>query len=507
MRTIAELLRWRARRHPDLVVLRQEGDAATPRQEITWAELDARTTALANGLIDLGVQPGDRVAILDKNSVAYMELLFAVAKLGAVSAPVNWRLAPPEVRTVVTESRATLCVAGEEFVPATAGVDARVVTFTDLPRIENGEDPHRDADPGAVAWQLYTSGTTGIPKGAMLTHDNLYACMPGILLECPEMREGTAALVAMPLYHIGGCGWAVACMYSGATLVVVREIVPAQLLRTIVDERIGTAFLVPAVLLFLSQLPGITEADFSHLHRILYGASPITPELLTRCIELFGCEFTQVYGLTETTGAISSLRLEDHSGDRLLSCGRANLGVDLRVVDAEGNDLPPGEVGELLIRAPQVMRGYHNREADTGAAIQDGWFHSGDAAALDAEGYIYIRDRIKDMIVTGGENVYPIEVESVIAEHPAVADVAVIGVPDHRWGETVKAVVVLRPGAVATEDDLVEFCKPRLAGFKRPTSVEFVESIPRNPTGKILKRELREQYWQGQARRVAGSGI
>jgi acyl-CoA synthetase (AMP-forming)/AMP-acid ligase II len=363
-------------------------------------------------------------------------------------------------------------------------------------------DPYKD-----VAVQQYTGGTTGIPKGAMLTHDNLYACMPGILLECPEMREGSAALVAMPLYHIGGCGWAAACMYAGATLVVVREIVPAELLRTIVDDRISTGFLVPAVLLFLSQLPDIEQADFSHLRRILYGASPITPELLTRCIELFGCEFTQVYGLTETTGAISSLRFEDHSGDRLLSCGRPNLGVDLRVVDAEGNDLPPGEVGELLIRAPQVMRGYHNREADTQAVIQDGWFHSGDAAALDAEGYIYIRDRIKDMIVTGGENVYPIEVESVIAEHPAVADVAVIGVPDHRWGETVKAVVVLRPGASATQDEVIEFCRPRLAGFKLPTSVEFVDSIPRNPTGKILKRELREQYWQGQARRVAGSGI
>jgi long-chain acyl-CoA synthetase len=500
MHTIPELLRWRARRHPDLVALREPGTA------VTWQELDTHTTELANGLIAGGVAPGDRVAILDKNSVAYMELMLAVAKCGAVSAPVNWRLAPPEVRTVVDESKAVLCVTSEEFTAAAEGVKATVMRFQDLPRVA-GDDPQRDTDPGAVVWQLYTSGTTGIPKGAMLTHDNLYAGMPGILLECPEMREGTPALVAMPLYHIGGCGWAAAAMYAGATLVIVREIVPQQLLQTIVDERVSTSFLVPAVLLFLSQLPGIEQADFSNLRRILYGASPITPELLTRCIDLFGCEFTQVYGLTETTGAISTLRHEEHSGERLLSCGRANLGVRVRVVDAMGNDLPPGEVGELLIGGEQVMRGYHNRPADTAEAIRDGWFHSGDAAAIDAGGYIYIRDRIKDMIVTGGENVYPIDVESVIAAHPAVADVAVIGVPDHRWGETVKAVVVLRPGAAATELDIIEFCKPRLAGFKRPTSVDFVQAIPRNPTGKILKRELREPYWQGQERRVAGSGV
>jgi long-chain acyl-CoA synthetase len=501
MHTLAELLRWRARRHPDLAAMREPG------REVTWAELDERTTALANGLIgDCGVQPGDRVAILDKNSIAYLELMFAVAKAGAVSAPVNWRLAPREVRSVVADSRAVLCVTGDEFAAHTEGVGSPVLRFDELPR-RAGPDPRSDSDPSDVVWQLYTSGTTGVPKGAMLTHDNLYAGYPGILLECPEMREGAPALVAMPLYHIGGCGWAGAAMYAGATLVVVREIVPPQLLRTIVEERVTCGFLVPAVLLFLSQLPEILSADLSHLRRILYGASPITPELLIRCVELFGCEFTQVYGLTETTGAISTLRHEEHSGERLLSCGRPNLGVSVRVVDAEDRDLPAGEVGELLIGGKQIMRGYHNREGDTAEAIRDGWFHSGDAAALDADGYIYIRDRIKDMIVTGGENVYPIEVESVIAEHPGVADVAVIGVPDHRWGETVKAVVVLRPGAAVSEAEIIEFCRSRLAGFKRPTSVDVVETIPRNPTGKILKRELREPYWQGQARRVAGSGI
>ena len=495
---MAELVRWRARRHPELEAIRQDG------RSLTWAELDASTTAIAAGLVEQGVGRGDRVAILDKNSTAYMELLFALAKCGAVAAPVNWRLVGREVAQVVGDAQAALLVAGEEFRGLADGVDTRVIGFDELPR-GDGPDPRLDR-PGEVVWQLYTSGTTGIPKGAMLTHENLFACMPGISIEAPEMTEGTRCLVAMPLYHIGGCGWAAAGMYAGATLVVVREIVPADLLRTLVEERVGCGFLVPAVLLFLSQVPGVESADLSALDRLFYGASPITPELLSRCIQLFGCRFTQVYGLTETTGAITSLRHEDHRDDLLLSCGRPNLGVELRVVDPDGADLPSGETGELLVRGAQVMAGYHNREQATAESIVDGWFHTGDAAAIDAEGFVHIRDRVKDMIVSGGENVYPVEIEAVLAEHPEVADVAVIGVPDVRWGETVKAVVVRRPGSRLDAAALDRFCRSRLAGYKRPTSVDFVESIPRNPTGKVLKRELRAPYWADQERGVRGSG-
>jgi acyl-CoA synthetase (AMP-forming)/AMP-acid ligase II len=325
--TLPELLRWRAQRHPDLVAMREPG------RSVTWGELDAETTRLANGLRSLGVKPQDRVAILDKNSVAYLELMLAVAKLGAVSAPVNWRLAPREVQTVVNDAQAALCITGAEFAPAAAETNARIIDINDLPR-DDGADPYGDTDPAAVAWQLYTSGTTGIPKGAMLTHRNLYAGWPSILLECPEMHEGSRALVAMPLYHIGGCGWAGAALYAGSTLIVVREIIPQQLLQTIVDEKVECGFLVPAVLLFLSQLPGIESADFSNLRRILYGASPITPELLTRCIELFGCEFTQVYGLTETTGAISALQHHARARGRRrrqrASAGRGRRAADRR---------------------------------------------------------------------------------------------------------------------------------------------------------------------------------
>jgi long-chain acyl-CoA synthetase len=498
MRTLAELLRWRAKRHPNLEAIRENG------RSITYRELDASTTALANGLISLGVSPGDRVAILDKNSADYLELLWALTKTGAVAAPVNWRLVQREVHQIAGDAGATMIIAGEEFRGAADGVGARVMGFDELPRIDGG-DPRRDV-PGEVVWQLYTSGTTGLPKGAMLTHDNLFVCMPGITIEAPEMVQGGRCLVAMPLYHIGGCGWAAAAMYAGSTMVMVREIVPAQLLQTLVEERVESGFLVPAVLLFLTQVPGVESADFSALKRMFYGASPITPELLQRCIDLFGCKFTQVYGLTETTGAITSLSHEEHHGDLLLSCGRANLGVNLRVVDADGNDVPTGEVGELIARTPQNMRGYHGKPAETAEVMRDGWFHTGDAAAMDADGYVYIRDRIKDMIVSGGENVYPVEIEAVIAEHPGVADVAVIGVPDLRWGETVKAIIVRRPESALEAAELIDFCRDRLAGYKRPTSVDFVDVIPRNPTGKVLKRQLREPYWQGQERRVRGSG-
>lgn len=498
VRTFPEVLRWRARRHPDLEAVRDD------HRSLTYAELDAGSSALANGLQGGGVRSGDRVAILARNSVTQIELLFALAKLGAVATPVNWRLQAREVEVIVADATASLLLADEEFRAATAGVRAEVLGLDELPR-EQGPDPRRD-EPNGVLWQLYTSGTAGTPKGALLTHANVFANMPNTALEAPEMTEGARSLLVMPLYHIAGSGWAAVCFWTGTTVVVEGDVIPERLLRILTTERITTTLLVPAVLLFLAQLPAAAQSDFSALKRIFYGASPINPELLSRSLALFGCEFTQLYGLTETTGAITALRHEHHAGERLLSCGRPTLGTDLRIVDAESRELPPGEVGEVIVRSAQNMLGYFNRDEETAEVLRDGWFHTGDAGTLDSEGFLYLRDRVKDLIVSGGENVYPIEVEAVIAEHPGVADVAVIGVPDVRWGETVKAVVVRRPGAAFDEAELVEFCRARLAGFKRPTSVDFVDLIPRNPTGKILKRVLREPYWVGRARQVSGSG-
>jgi acyl-CoA synthetase (AMP-forming)/AMP-acid ligase II len=495
MRTVAGICRWWARRQPGLEATWFEGRGRT------WGELDESSSRLAAGIVDrLGVKPGDHVAILDKNTDDYIELLFALDKAGAIATPVNWRLTGEEVGKVVGDAEAVAVVAGEEFRSQADAAGVRVLGFGELPRADGG-DPHRDDEVG-VSWQLYTSGTTGLPKGAMINGLNLFTTMGVFGVEVPEFRVGGRAMVAMPLYHIGGCGWALACMVTGSTAVLLREFLPQQVLQVFEEQKVETAFLVPAALLFLTSLPESQGRDYSSLRNILYGASPISQAVLQRSIETFKCSLSQVYGLTETTGAVTFLSHADHLGERMLSCGRATLGADMKVVDPEDREVPRGEIGEIVYRGGGTMQGYWNRPKDTADAIREGWFHTGDAGTEDAGDYFYIKDRIKDMILSGGENIYPAELESVLAAHPAVADIAVIGVPDEQWGETVKAIVVLKPGQQLAAEELIDWSRSRLAGYKRPRSVEFTEAIPRNPSGKILKRELRKPYWEGAARQV-----
>ena len=452
---------------------------------------------MVNGL---GVRRGDHVAILDKNTDKYLELLFALDKAGAIATPVNWRLTGPEVAKIVGDAEAVAIVSGEDFRSNADSAGVRVIGFDELPRTDDG-DPRRD-DENGVTWQLYTSGTTGLPKGAMLSGLILFGLTGAFGVEIPEIRAGGRTLVAMPLYHLGGCGWALAAMTIGSTAVVIKEFNPGEVLDVFEHQHVETGFLVPAALLFLTSVPGAQDRDYSSLRNIVYGASPISQAVLERSIETFGCRFTQVYGLTETTGAITFLQHEHHEGERLLSCGRATFGAEMKIVDAGGHELRHGEIGEIVYRGVGTMQGYWNRPADTAATIRDGWLYTGDAGTQDSEGFFYVKDRMKDMIISGGENIFPAELENALAAHPDVADVAVIGIPDDRWGETVKAIVVRRPDSLLTGDQLVEWSRSRLAGFKLPRSVDLVETIPRNPSGKILKRELREPYWQGRERRV-----
>ena len=494
MRTIAELLRWRARRHPTVQAVWFEGKAQT------YGELDQSSSQLAAGLVDrLGLAPGDRVAILDKNCAAYLELFFALDKAGVVAAPLSWRLTPREIKQIVDEIRPRLIISAAEFKAHAEASGVPTLTFGDLPR--GGEDPMRDLD-GAVCFQFCTSGTTGVAKGAMLTGWNVLNVGLCLALEMPEIREGGRHLVCLPMFHIGGGGWAIWAMQQGSTAVIVREIVPETLLDIMVEQRVETAMLAPAMMLFLTELPRSRTADFSALKHISYGTAPISPDLLRRSIATFKCRFSQLYGLTETTGPITALPHEQHAGERLLSCGRPMFGGRVRVVDADDNDLPPYEIGEILYLGENLMAGYWARPEATAEVMRGGWFHTGDAGYADAEGFIFLKDRIKDMIVSGGENVYPAEVEAVLMGHPEVLECAVIGVPDPRWGETVKAVVVRRSGTNLTEALLIEWSRGQLAGYKRPRSVDFIDVLPRNASGKLLKRTLREPYWAGYARRV-----
>lgn len=496
MRTIAEVLRWRARRRPEFPVTWYRG------VERSFAEVERTTNELAAGLAgELNLEPGDRVAILDKNSDDFIELLFALDKCGAVACPVNWRLTAGEVAQVVGDAAPKALVVSDDLRQSADAVSCRVLGYADLPREKGGADPRQDRE-DRVTWQLYTSGTTGVPKGAMLTNLNLLGLMGQLPMEIAGFDEYGRSLVAMPLYHIGGCGWALAAISAGCTAVITREFVPQEILKVIVEQKVNTGFLVPAALLFLCSLPESQGADYAALKNIAYGASPITPDLLKRAIETFRCRFTQVYGLTETTGAVTFLHHEDHVGERFLSCGRSGFGHELKVVGLDEGELPYGEIGEIVYRGPGTMAGYWNKERDTQASIRDGWFHTGDAGTMDADGFIYIKDRIKDMIISGGENIYPAEIESVLAGHPDIADVAVIGVPDDTWGEAVKAIVIRKPGSSLTAEQLIDWAHARLAGYKRPRSVDFVEVIPRNPSGKILKKELRAPYWAGMERAV-----
>ena len=490
----------------------------------TWGELLARAGQVANALAAEGVGNQDRIAFLDKNCIEHFEVFYGAALLNAVCVDVNWRLAPPEVAYIVNDALAKVFIVGHDFVPVLDAIADQLTTVKKIVVI-GGHDKHEDyeswvskypaADPGVtatgqdVAFQLYSSGTTGRPKGVMLTHDNFFALLP-LTSDMWKMGPTSVNLVAMPLFHIGGGGWATAGMYNGCKSVIVRDLDPAALVKLIPEQGITHAFLVPAVFQFMLMVPGVREADFSRLQVLVYGASPISEQVLAESVKTFKCAFWQAYGLTETTGAIVNLPPSDHDPDgpnkhRLRAAGLPGPGVELKIVDAATTaPLPTGEVGEIWVRSPQNMLGYWNLPDETAKSFaDDGWFRTGDAGFLDADGYVYIHDRVKDMIVSGGENIYPAEVENVLMAHPSIADAAVIGIPDDKWGETPKAMVVRKPGVEISEADIISFCRQQLAKFKCPTSVDFVESLPRNPSGKILKKDLRAPFWVGRDRFVS----
>jgi acyl-CoA synthetase (AMP-forming)/AMP-acid ligase II len=496
----------------------------------TWSYRELRDEAarVAQALIAEGVGPQDRVAVLDKNAGEYFAVLFGASMAHAVTLAVNWRLAPREMEYIIDHAQARVLFVGQDFLGHLAQMNLpqvrRVVVFgtpgaagqVSYAQWQEGRaalDPGHACDPDETCYQLYTSGTTGLPKGVELTHRNFLSAMDVGAKEW-SLDADSVNLVAMPLFHIAGSGWGIAGFYGGGTNVVMREVVPPEILRAIAEHGVTNALFVPAVLQILLATPGVERTDFSSLRTIVYGASPISEDVLVRSMERFGCGFVQAYGLTETTGGIVALVARDHDpgGPRahlLRAAGQPWGDAEVRIVDPETRrDLPDGEVGELWVRSSQNMRGYWRNPQATADAYPEGrgadgrgWFRTGDAAYL-RDGYVFIHDRVKDMIVSGGENVYPAEIENVLMSHPGVADAAVIGVPSEKWGETVKAIVVDKPGAAASDDELIGFCRERLAGYKCPTSVDRAAALPRNPSGKLLKNQLREPYWSGRQRRV-----
>jgi len=353
---------------------------------------------------------------------------------------------------------------------------------------------------------MYTSGTTGLPKGVELMNENFTLGMIASMGAWGNWTPKDKLLLAMPLFHIAGCGTAMVGLIAGVKVILVRDFVPSQILAMIEREKTTVSFMVPAMIQGLLADPTIAKTDVSSMRRIVYGASPIPLKALQQALQMFRTTgFIQVYGLTETTGVITVLSPEDHvtaTEEKLKSCGRPLGDVQLRIVNAMGETLPPGQVGEIICRTRKTMKGYWNRPEANATTIRDGWLHTGDAGYVDDTGLLYIYDRMKDMVVSGGENVYPAEIESVLYSHPAIADIAVIGVPDEKWGEAVKAVIVPKPGHAPDAAEIIAYARERLAGYKIPKSIDFVETLPRNPTGKVVKHEIRAPYWKGRDRQV-----
>ena len=458
------------------------------------------------------------MAVLAKGCDDFFVLWFGALKARACLTPVNWRLAPPEIAFILKDAGARLLIVGEAFAATAASLLAECPAISRVFQFEPGhadwpdfrgwiggyraDDPNLTGDPADDVIQLYTSGTTGLPKGVQLTNANYAAVFASATQQWARFDPGDAVLVAMPLFHVAGANMGMLGLLQGARCVILGEADPGVILALIQQHAIRQAFLVPALINMILQHPALESADLACLEKVYYGASPISEAVLRQARTRFGASFTQLYGLTETVGAGTYLPPEAHEGARLRSCGRASPGVEVRVT-VEGRSADILEVGEIELRSAAVMKGYWNRPDATAEAIDaDGWFRSGDAGYFDADGYLYIHDRVKDMIVSGGENVYPAEVENALFSHPAVADAAVIGVPDERWGEAVKAVVVLRPGAAADPAALIAHCRKLIAAYKAPKSVDFADVLPRNPSGKVLRRELRKPYWEGRGRLV-----
>jgi len=442
----------------------------------TFSQMNDRANQLANAMTAMGIKRGDRVGVLAFNEPEYYDLLFGLGKIGAILVAVSYRLAGPEVQYILSDSSPKVLVFSQEFVDLIDSIRNEIPAENLIAIMDNPPE-----------WaQSYESV---IGQGAELTHAYYFWSNVNALSTVPEF--GDAILIALPLFHIGALAGPPMCVHTGARSVLLRMFDPQRFLELIEEEKIHGFGAVPALLMFLKVVPDFEKYDWSSVKVILVYAAPVPVTLLNEYEEA-GIEVRQLYGMTEcNTGSVLD---SAHAREKTGSCGRPFMHTEIRLVDMEGNDVPVGETGEVLMRSPNMMKGYWNRPEDTAATIVDGWLHSGDIAHMDEDGFFYIMDRKKDMIISGGENIYPAEIEDSLLAHPAIADVGVIGYPHEKWGEAVKAVVVLQQGESLTEEELIEWCQGKIGRFKIPKSIVFTDSLPRTPTGKILKRVMREEF-------------
>jgi long-chain acyl-CoA synthetase len=503
----------------------------------SYRELWERAQALSKALGDLGARRGDRIAIYLLNGPQFLEVVYACFEIGAVVVPLNTRLAADELVFIINDAECRAFITDESLQPLAASFKSRLSgvehfvaaggagDFIDYETmmarqiVDSANSPAKPPDSLSsgegqseedLVGLFYTSGTTGLPKGVMLNHRNLWMnAMHTLATRAPE--PNAVFLHAAPMFHLATFPAVINITLIGGAHAVLPKFDLEALMEIVERERVTSTVLVPTMINLLISHPDIGKHDLSSLRRITYGASPMPVELLKRAMKVFpGVEFFQGYGQSESSPLLTALMPEDHitEGDerftrRLASCGRPVIGVEVEVVDENDRPVKRGEVGEVVARGPNVMMGYWKRPEETATALRGGWLHTGDMATIDEEGYIYLVDRKKDMIISGGENVYSTEVENVIYQHPTVREAAAIGVPDEKWGEAVKAIVTLKAGASLTESELIEFCASKLADYKVPKSVEIREGeLPKSATGKILKKELREPYWRGRDSRI-----
>lgn len=517
--TMTQGLKRSLQLHPQKAAVRFQG------RERTFAEYADRVARLAGALHHLGVEIGDRVAMLSLNSDRYLEYTMAVPWAGGVLTPCNIRWSVQELVYAIDDSEACVLIVDDAHAEAGAQIALRAKSLKAIIHAGDGEAPPgmlgyealiKDTPPledvglkpDDLAGIFYTGGTTGFPKGVMLSHQNLWSSAMCYLLE-GLFPPDAVYLHAPPMFHLGDLGFSIALFVRGGTHVIIPGFHPEAVVESLLNDGVTDMLLVPTMTQMLIDHPSIASVRGQlRLERLVSGASPLSEAVLKRAMAaLPGVSIAHVYGMTELSplATCNPFGFHKKEGDaaKLNSAGRVTFSSELKIVDSEGNEVPRGTVGEVIVSGPNVMLGYWKKPDETAAAVRGGWMHTGDAAWMDEDGFIYIADRLKDMIITGGENVYSAEVENVILQHPAVASCAVIGIPSTEWGESVCAVIVLKPGCAADADDIREHCRARIGGFKCPRTVEFREALPLSGAGKILKSELRKPYWEGLSRGVA----